>query len=299
MNEKKICYIKGIISHTLLNAKIVFYNILYKLTSSSVFIAINGMLVVVFSSYLYSIEIKYEILGIAFLVTFFAYYFNKITDKVEDSINDPRLYSDKRVFHRFGLLFGFFFVSYLCMFTNFDTLVISSISIIVSVLYSFKFTSLFPRLKEIVGIKSILVALSWAFTGTLLPIGGQSLNGISVVLVFLYIFIQLLVNTIICDIRDIEGDIVSGVRTIPIVLGINKTRNLLFCVNSLLIPWLLFCQVNEFFINYLPVLWGGLFYGYLIIVAFSNKTQDRLSVEFFVDGEWIPIVLVMALLGRN
>ena len=299
MDEKKTCHIKGIISYIFLNTKIVFYNILYKLTSSSVFIAINGMLVVVFSSYLYSIEIKYEILGMAFLVTFLAYYLNKITDKVEDSINNPRICSERDESHRFGLLFGFLFFSCLCIYTNFDTLVISSISIIVSVLYSFKFTSVFPRLKEIIGIKSILVASSWAFTGTLLPIGGQSLNGILVVLVFLYIFIQLLVNTIICDIRDVEGDIVSGVRTIPIVLGINTTKNLLFCVNSLLIPWLLFCQVNEYFVNYLPVLWGGLFYGYLIIVAFSNTTQDRLTVEFFVDGEWIPIVLVMALLGRN
>jgi len=39
------------------------------------------------------------------------------------------------------------------------------------------------------------------------------------------------------DVRDIEGDQKAGVRTIPVSLGVNKTRNLLLLLNSTLVPW--------------------------------------------------------------
>ena len=296
MTGKKTINNEDVILNSLFNTKILFLNILNKLTFSSVYIAINSMLVIVFSSYLYSFEIKFEILVTAFFTTFAAYSLNKITDRVEDSINSPEINSEKGISNKNGLLLVLLSFIFLCIFSRFETMVIVSISVIISVLYSVKFTRLFPRFKEVMGIKSILVALCWAFTGALLPIVGQSLDRFLVVLVFLYIFIQLLVNTIICDIRDVEGDKVSGVKTIPIVLGVKKTKNLLLWINSMLIPWLLFCQRNKYFITYLPALWGGLIYGYLLILAFSKKNQDRLSVVLLVDGEWIPIVFVMNML---
>jgi 4-hydroxybenzoate polyprenyltransferase len=271
-------------------------NFFTALTSSSIFIALNGMIVTMFSSMLYEIEAKTNILVIAFLATFSAYNMNKITDKVEDSINSPSPISR----HPLQYIILSITALTLCFFMSaslgIEALVIITTSFVVSILYSIKLTDSFPRFKEIMGLKSILVASSWAFTGAFLPAISQNVDGERIFLTFTYIFIQILVNTILCDIRDINGDLVSGVKTVPIVLGIDKTKKLLIIINSLILPWLIYCLLNSLFTRFISALYGGMIYGYLIIWAFARKKCDRLLVELVIDGEWIPLVIVMALL---
>jgi 4-hydroxybenzoate polyprenyltransferase len=140
------------------------------------------------------------------------------------------------------------------------------------------------------------VALSWGFTGALLPASAQQVDPVKIVLTFAYIFIQLLVNTVLCDVCDVEGDVSSGVRTLPVALGLSRTRSLLLVVNSLMLPWLAYCAARGMFLDYLPALSFGLLYGYLIIWVFSRGKRGRLLVELAVDGEWIPLVALMRLL---
>jgi hypothetical protein len=42
--------------------------------------------------------------------------------------------------------------------------------LVIGVIYSVKLFPFLPRLKEVVGVKSISVAFSWALTGSLLPV---------------------------------------------------------------------------------------------------------------------------------
>jgi len=104
------------------------------------------------------------------------------------------------------------------------------------------------------------------------------------------------VNTVLCDVRDMDGDMASGVDTLPISLGLAATRILLLTVNTLLLPWLLYCITQGLFMEYMPALFFGVGYGYLIIWVFSEKGRDRLLVELAVDGEWMPLVALMKLL---
>jgi 4-hydroxybenzoate polyprenyltransferase len=148
-------------------------------------------------------------------------------------------------------------------------------------------------LKEIIGVKSLMVALSWGLTGSILPACSQQVEASKIMLVFTYIFIQLLVNTILCDVRDMNGDKVSGMETIPLAIGLKNTRTLLMGVNSLLFPWLIYCLINGIFISYAPSLLFGIIYGYIIILTFSRFNFDRILVDLAVDGEWIPLVFIM------
>jgi 4-hydroxybenzoate polyprenyltransferase len=59
------------------------------LTSTSLFLSLNAALVVIFSYFLYGMEISPVIVLTAFLSTFSVYGLNKATDKAEDSINRP------------------------------------------------------------------------------------------------------------------------------------------------------------------------------------------------------------------
>ena len=271
-------------------------SLLELLTSTSIFLALNASMVAAFSSLLYGLEVKSTILLIAFLATFSVYNMNRATDGAEDSINRPQAAS------RSPLLFlvPSMIASALCLLLSASvgaqalTVIITSFTS--SILYSFKLSPSTPRLKEILGLKSVLVAFSWGFTGALLPASFQAVDAVKIVLAFTYIFIQILVNTILCDVRDMDGDRASGVNTLPLALGLGTTRKLLFTVNSLLFPWLLYCVRQGLFLEYMPALFFGMGYGYMIIWAFSRRGCNRLLVELAVDGEWMPLVGIMKLL---
>jgi len=271
-------------------------SLLELLTSTSIFLALNASMVAAFSSLLYGLEVKPTILLIAFLATFSVYNMNRATDGAEDSINRPQAAS------RSPLLFlvPSMIASALCLLLSASvgaqalTVIITSFTS--SILYSFKLSPSTPRLKEILGLKSVLVAFSWGFTGALLPASFQAVDAVKIVLAFTYIFIQILVNTILCDVRDMDGDRASGVNTLPLALGLGTTRKLLFTVNSLLFPWLLYCVRQGLFLEYMPALFFGMGYGYMIIWAFSRRGCNRLLVELAVDGEWMPLVGIMKLL---
>ena len=271
-------------------------SLLELLTSTSIFIALNASIVAAFSSLLYGVEVKPTILLIAFLATFSVYNMNRATDRAEDSINRPRVASRSLLF----FLVPSMVASALCLLLSASVgaqaLTVIVTSFIASIFYSVKLSPSTPRLKEIVGLKSVLVAFSWGFTGALLPASFQAVDVAKIVMAFTYIFIQILVNTILCDVRDMDGDRSSGVKTLPIALGLSRTRKLLFIVNTLMFPWLLYCLTQGLFLKYVPALFFGVGYGYLIIWAFSRKERNRLLVELAVDGEWMPLVALMKLL---
>jgi 4-hydroxybenzoate polyprenyltransferase len=165
--------------------------------------------------------------------------------------------------------------------------------IAIGVVYSVKFSKRLPRLKQVMGAKNAMVAFSWSFSGTFLPLSSQGADISRIALVFTYIFIQVIVNTILFDFLDMKGDCGSGIKTLPIILGRKRTKKLLIAVNSLLCIWLAFCGLEGFFLNYLPALAFGAFYGYVIIWYFLRENAQRLKAELMVDGQWIPIIALM------
>ena len=266
------------------------------LTSTSIFIALNASIVAALSSLLYGVEIKPIILLIAFLATFSVYNMNRATDRAEDSINRPRVASRSLLFFLVPSMIASASCLLLSASVGAQALSVIVTSLIASIFYSVKLSPSIPRLKEIVGLKSVLVAFSWGFTGALLPASSQAVDVAMMVMVFTYIFIQVLVNTILCDVRDMDGDRASGVKTIPIALGLSTTKKLLFIVNTLMFPWILYCLTQGLFLKYVPALFFGVGYGYLIIYVFSKKRCNRLLVELAVDGEWMPLVALMKLI---
>jgi 4-hydroxybenzoate polyprenyltransferase len=274
----------------------VLSSLLELVTSTSIFLALNASIVAAFSSLLYELQVRPMILLIAFLATFSVYNMNSATDRTEDSINRPKAASKDPLF----FLIPSIIAAVLCLLLS-ATVGVQALSVIVtsylvSILYSVKLSTSIPRLKEILGLKSVLVAFSWGFTGALLPASSQAVDAVKIVMVFTYIFIQILVNTILCDVRDMEGDSASGVKTLPLALGLGATKKLLLIINTLMVPWLLYSITQRLFHTYLPALVFGMGYGYLIIWAFSRKGCNRLLVELAVDGEWMPLMAFMKFL---
>jgi 4-hydroxybenzoate polyprenyltransferase len=266
------------------------------LVSTSLLLALNGVMVVVFGFFLDSATIVPSLLFAAFLVTFAVYGLNKFTDKTEDSINQPetlpRAPGYYLVFSIVSMIVGFLIglsESILAFF-------VLCAPVMLGVIYSVRISKSIPRLKEIVGIKSLVVAISWALTGCLLPDSFYTVKIQVIVIVFVYIFIRVFVGTVLFDVLDTKGDLASGVETIPIRLGRNKTKKLLILLNSLGMLLPIYCVATGMLIRFVPALLFGVLYGYLAIWFFFRNNCKRFTAGLMLDGEWIPIVIIICLL---
>jgi 4-hydroxybenzoate polyprenyltransferase len=92
------------------------------------------------------------------------------------------------------------------------------------------------RLKDLPYLKSLLAPIVIATVLVLWPAweSGNHLRG-KVWLVFFWIFLILTINALVYDYRDIEGDRLTGTRTIPVLLGQRRTRGLLIALAAALV----------------------------------------------------------------
>jgi 4-hydroxybenzoate polyprenyltransferase len=92
------------------------------------------------------------------------------------------------------------------------------------------------RLKDLPYLKSLLAPTVIAAVLVLWPAleSRNDLRG-KVWLVFFWIFLILTINALVYDYRDIEGDRLTGTRTIPLLLGQRRTRGLLIALASALV----------------------------------------------------------------
>ncbi len=254
-------------------------------------IAIIGALIPYFSFLLYNIKIDFSLLLSSFFLTFTVYSLDKLSNIKEDSISLPDralfINRHKKIITCISAV-SYITAIYLSFLKGQLALFVVLFPLFMGFVYSIKIFNF--RLKDIFAVKNITIASSWAVTGTFFPLVVLTKSFILIILVFYFIFIKCFINTVLFDIRDIEGDSLNGVRTIPVFLGINKTKTILLILNSSLIPWLIFSQ--DFFHRYLFVLIYTIFYGYLYIFYFcrgGNKIGG--SLDLIVDGEWIPIAI--------
>ena len=277
-----------------------FFQIFNKFTSfllsTSLFLAINGSLKLLFSCLLFNTFALNIVLAI-FLITYSIYGLNKLTDIKEDAINAPKraeLIKKIEPVFKFSLVFSFILSLLLGFSVNVLTLPILLFPLFSGTLYSIKFSKNLPRLKDILGVKNITIALTWAACMALLPAFClPEKEIIPIIIIFYFFFFKSLINAVLFDVRDIEGDKMSGVRTIPVVFGREKTKNLLLILNSTLIPWLAFSYFAGLFHQYLFVSIFTIAYGYWYILHFcKDGLKIGKSLDLLVDGEWIAIALL-------
>lgn len=267
-------------------------------TSNALLLALDGPLVVLFGFMLYGIDVNITIIAASFLGVFSIYTLNKATDKREDSINKPDQ-SSRPSTHYVAVSFVTMILSLIlgALVSLFAFLILLTPTL-VGILYSVRVSPCLPRLKEVVGAKSVLVALSWSLYGAFLPLTLHGSYFPNIALVFTYIFMQVIINTIMFDFFDVKGDRESGIRTIPTVLRAEKTKKMLFLVNTFLAIIIVLCGIEGFFLNVLPALFFGVVYSYFIIWHFIREPVNRLSAELMIDGSWFPLVTFVKILLR-
>jgi 4-hydroxybenzoate polyprenyltransferase len=126
-------------------------------------------------------------------------------------------------------------------------LLILLLPLVAVLLYSFPFVPRplarwlgFSRLKEILVVKNMVMAGTFATTLTLAPLPAQGAPvPHTLAALWVFLFVRFFINSIVFDMRDEHGDRLQGIRTLPVVLGGGRTRQLLHVLNLALGAFLL------------------------------------------------------------
>jgi 4-hydroxybenzoate polyprenyltransferase len=179
---------------------------------------------------------RWAILSV-FLLTFSIYQYNRLTDDIEDAVNDPEsLISAVRndLLITYVIFYLCSLVSLVIAFQFGQSAVLATIFIIViGYLYNQK---TFPdflsrrlngarRLKDIYIVKNLTPPLDWATSLVFLPLffEGRSLS-IKAWICWGYVFICAFFIEVMWDMRDRRGDLLSGIKTIGNSLSFLQTK---------------------------------------------------------------------------
>lgn len=186
-----------------------------------------------------------------FLVFFSIYTFDRVAAEPEaDAVTNPERASFARRHSRtlLTLAFAAYAIALGLSFSGGLRRVLTMVLPVVALLlYSFPVIPRelarrwgFRRLKEIFGVKNAVVGATFATTLTLAPLPpeGAPTPGLLAAL-WVFIFVRFFINTVVFDMRDEVGDRQQGVRTLPVVLGRARARQVLHALNLSLGAFLL------------------------------------------------------------
>lgn len=283
----------------------VCQSIVHLIVYSSLYLSITGAAMVYISCLLQGLPFDPVAAVILMLIVFAVYNLNRKTDEDEDVINNIERYAFTKEYG--SLLFrsavGAYIVA-LCLsaLQGFDSFLITAAPLVAGIVYS---VPLFPaqlgfrRLKEVPIMKSLIVAFSWTIPTALLPICHATLPvNAATGIVGVFFFFQVFINTVVFDMRDVEGDAASGVKTIPTILGIRRALFLLTGVNLIIGTPLVLVSGSLSGLCSALLLAAGVVYAQGYILCFQQFRTEKFLFELLTDGEFIVLGGVFYLLTR-
>jgi 4-hydroxybenzoate polyprenyltransferase len=142
------------------------------------------------------------------------------------------------------------------------------------------------RLKAGLGVKNLVVGLTWGIFLALVSLSDSRYLS-SLVALFLLYGTKTFINSIIDDFKDIKGDTLAGIKTIPLSLGEQKTRNILLTLHIAAHLVLFIMCINGIILNPAIVVYSFLC-GLVCILRYTNEQNyinRKYEMTFFKDGE--------------
>jgi len=239
--------------------------------------------------------IRWEFLLIVYLGTYCIYNYDHYKGLNVDSLNNSYRSNHLNKYHKFLpviiIIYAVGFFSLLIEFGNFQSLIFGGALLFFGLFYTNKVKKM---TEKIVGFKNFYTSLSIAslvlFTGVYCsyPIG------LVLLLLFVFMFFRLLVNTCFCDIKDIDTDKKYQIKTFPVILGKEKSLSVLHAINILsFIPLLIGIYLHILPLFSLLLVASIAYCFYYIQKAKQQKTDIQSLSSIVVDGEFafLPFIL--------
>jgi (E)-4-hydroxy-3-methyl-but-2-enyl pyrophosphate reductase len=155
-------------------------------------------------------------------------------------------------------------------------------------------------LRDLPGSKTPLVAAGWAMAAAVLPaIGSNSRMAWSGLIVsFVFAAGMVFWRTALSDLLDIQGDRIVGRETIPILIGVKKTRKLLLGLLIFLATLLGVAGAAGWIPRVgLALILSTAIFGVFFFVYRKRHLVDRLAVEALIDGNFVLAGLLCLVYG--
>jgi 4-hydroxybenzoate polyprenyltransferase len=150
------------------------------------------------------------------------------------------------------------------------------------------------RLKEVLLLNSVVVALAWAAPLVVLPAAfADAPLGPTAVIVFAYFFLGIFANTELPNVYDMAADRANGVDTLPTTVGVARTRQTLYAIDLASVCLIGYGTVR----GYLPgavaaPLVAGLLYS-LAVTAFLGRVEDGRRLTIAAESEYVLVGLLL------
>ncbi len=278
----------------------ILFDVCRNLLYSNTYLAIGAGLMCYACSMLQGIETFFPHGLIPVFYVFSMHIFNNLTGRRADRYNDP----EKSVFydnHKFilktlaalsglaGIVVSFmtgWLVLFLFLFMS-TSGILYNIRLIPKIFTGGKR----GRIKDIPASKTLLIAIAWGITSALLPAFSQNAFSVSVSgFVFLWATGLIFIQTAFFDLLDIHGDRMVGRETLPIVMGENRTQNLLNMMTLLLMAMMITGSVTGlvsalgFVLSICPV-----YLLILLVLHQKGRLPASIRLEFLVKSHLILI----------
>lgn len=201
-------------------------NATLELLKSSILVAFSGALRVYIAAILLQVHSNALTCAAGGLIIYSVYTLDRALDSEEDLINRKELSGSRKEIGLLASLFTFLIGSYIL--AKEGALIFAFLPFVIGFLYSkgIKIGKFALKLKGGLGVKNLVVGLIWGISTTGVA-AGTCKNLLSVITVFIYFGVKLFINSIIYDFKDVKGDMLAGIKTLPVSLGDQKTRGLL------------------------------------------------------------------------
>jgi len=224
------------------------------LSISSIWIALSASLGPAIICKIYNLPYDPTASVLVFLVTWAVYAIDKVSGSREDLLNDP----DRAMLAKYPIkrLAAFAYVAAIVLVTVWRPIAIYAVLApgIAGALYTAQICGYRP--KDIPLVKNLIVAAATAFCYGWLTGSG-----------YMLIFLLMMAGTIFSDLRDICGDSMNGVQTLPVLLGSSRTLAVLAAID-----------VPIAFLS--PVIAGMIG----IFILYFSKQRPNLQYDLLIDG---------------
>lgn len=157
------------------------------------------------------------------------------------------------------------------------------------------------RLKDYLGVKSLMVGIGLSFVVLYTGNCFHTNSLIALALLYLRTILNEAMNTIIYDMKDLEADQINGVNTLPIALGVKKTKYILHSLNGIVTS----LTLVGFLFNLFPVYCLGLlisfpYFAFLIeYLVYEPYRRGHLYFQYILlDGAYVAIIPFVLLFAR-
>jgi 4-hydroxybenzoate polyprenyltransferase len=253
-------------------------------------------------SMLMGIEPLKGLLLITYLMPLIVYNYNYFGEmNLDESTNPERAHyvkSKMAVYPYIVAAYILILAAALYLYANWGLIEFSSILVIGGVLFT---VVLKDFTKKIPMFKNAYTALIWAFGGTFTLVFYMSLKvSWFFILIFAFMYMRSIANVIFFDLKDLEGDAVRGLKTLPTLRGKKRTIQFLYLLNVIsfipLLAGVYFGIIPLFGLALLPLMAYSFYY--LRRAETAGDKELRAVSYTLADAEFLvwPVLLIMGMI---